>query len=271
MSIIVGKRNFIENFNNMMISDFPQESRLRSKMILTENSSHSRNIDHYHDHKNLVQNFAALQRRFSQTPDQELAAILEDCDNNLEVAIEILTKATQSAQSKQAPPNLKPKPGRVIKSLCPVEKPKQKPSPAQEEEKKADNSIQEEEPNQAMQKQEFQYLAENLVLKLQTMNDRDEIRDLIAQVFYEVKNNAEKKGQEEIKKLEEHKGILIEGFRTQMRKIKVLEETNKDLNTLINNHEQELSKLRHINYMHELRLKKLNAPSNQIANCNIYK
>jgi len=59
---------------------------------------------------------------------------------------------------------------------------------AQEEEKKADNSIQEEEPNQAMQKQEFQYLAENLVLKLQTMNDRDEIRDLIAQVFYEVKS-----------------------------------------------------------------------------------
>jgi len=34
-------------------------------------------------------------------------------------------------------------------------------------------------------------------------------------------DNAEKKGQEEIKKLEEHKGILIEGFRTQMRKIKV--------------------------------------------------
>jgi len=249
--------------------DFPQEGRLRNKMVLTENSYQCRNIDQHHDHKILFQNFAALQRRFSQTPDQELAAILEDCDNNLEVAIEILQRSTQPTQIKQENENLKPIPGRVIKTLVPIEKPKPKPAPI--EEKKIDNSIQEEDPNPALKMQEFQYFAENLILKLQEMNDIDQIRNFLAQVFYEAKNEAEKKGQEEIKKLAEHKGILIKAFNSQMQKLKALEEKNSELGTLINNHEQEISKLKTINYMHELRLKGLNTQSDKIVNYDIYK
>jgi len=36
--------------------------------------------------------------------------------------------------------------------------------------------------------QEFQYFAENLILKLQEMNDIDQIRNFLAQVFYEAKS-----------------------------------------------------------------------------------
>ena len=70
MSIIVGKRNFIENFSNLLTNDFSKDSFYRKKMILHEHSSYARNIHLDIDQNSLHENFKALKHYFPQTEEK---------------------------------------------------------------------------------------------------------------------------------------------------------------------------------------------------------
>lgn len=272
MSIIVGKRNFVENFGNMRINDFPQDSHFLTKMVLTENSTTDRKsyvrLDHSH-------NLSFLQSRFPYILQKEIATVLEDCDNNLEIATEILLKSQNKVNPQ--PLHIKPKPGRVIRTIVPIKESPQSPQmkntmeiTSHKEEKKQqqqDNSIQEEDPTAIMRIQEK---VDGFMTRLGTLNHLDEVKDLLAQILFELKGDVERNNEDQIKKLQEHKRILIQAFNVQMQKVKVLEEKNKDLGILMTTHEQEFAKLKTINYKHELRLKELYSNNDISKNYDVY-
>jgi len=81
MSIIVGKRNFIENFNNPLSTEFSKESFFRKKMVIHEHSS-TRNIHIGLDQGTLHSNFNKLKHYFPQT-DEKVKLFLRNVPSKL--------------------------------------------------------------------------------------------------------------------------------------------------------------------------------------------
>jgi len=268
MSIIVGKRTFDQKFSQMMVSDFPLESLYRSKMVLNENNLLNRNFYNQPTQSSLSENAQILRQHFPRLDDKELFTVLDDCDNNLEIAIEVLQKSTQP----RAPsPQLVPVQGRTIKkiSLKVAQSNENIPLVAKEE-KRSDTSIQEEEPLQPNKAQELNDLAENIISQLHGLNSLDDAKNMMANILFEVKSTSEKKDQEVIRKLQQEKAILMKAFNKQRQKALESEGKNAELNTLVNNHEQENLRLKTLNYTLGLRLRSLDVSQGDNHNFDVY-
>jgi len=269
MSIIVGKRTFDQKFSQMMLSDFPLESLYRTKMVLNEHNALNRNFYVQPSQSALNENAQILRQHFPRLDDKELFTVLDDCDNNLEIAIEVLQKSTQP---RAASPQLVPVQGRAIRKIQSI-----KVTQAQEnipivikEEKRPDTSIQEEEPLQPNKTLEFKELAENIINQLHTMNTLDEAKHMMANILFDVKSTSEKKDQDLIRKLQQEKAILMKAFNKQRQKALESEGKNEELNVMVNNHEQENLRLKTLNYTLGLRLRSLDVSQGDNHNFDVY-
>ena len=70
MSILVGKRNFAENFSDLMISDFSRDNIYRSKMAINENNLLNRGNPMQINQAQLVENAKLLKERFQLVDDK---------------------------------------------------------------------------------------------------------------------------------------------------------------------------------------------------------
>jgi len=269
MSIIVGKRTFNQSFSNLGINDYPMESLYRSKMVLNEQNLANRGNFAQIRTESYIDNIKILKQNFSHVDEKEILTILEDCDNNLEIANEILQK---SQQPKVSSPLLVPVRGRNIRKIQQDKQapPKEQTISYQKEEKKQDTKIQEEDTSMLQKMQEVDNLATNVVTHLQSINSLDEAKNFLANVIYEVRAGVEKSDQAIIKKLQEEKQILVRAFNKQRQKSQASEAKNEELNTLLNSHTQEINKLTTINYTLGLRLKALDSKDGQNFNLDVY-
>lgn len=264
MSLIVGKRNFGVNFNEVMVDDFPRNNLYHNKLYKTSQNSCSRNAVHQITTDATAQNMKILRQYFPKIEEKELYTVLDDCDNNLEIATEILQKSIQTG------PTSKETVDRNIRKLQLSPQVQKKPSKCVYIiENKQPETIQEEEPNLNQKFEEMRNMSSEIIEKLQTLNNMDEARDLLARVLFEIKNETEKKCQVETKKLQEDKAILVKAFAKQRQKAQDLQEKNEELNILLNSHETEIGRLRTKAYDLTLRLKMFDPSQDEPHNYHI--
>lgn len=204
MSIAVGKRNFAENFSQMMISDFPRDNFYRAKIIMNENTIQNRNFS---AQSYLIENAKTLKQHFQHIDDkvkldhhiflltmlQEIMTVLDDCDGNMEIAMEILQR---SAQPK---PNFPMVDGRTVRKINSAQESQKVESnrinierlgliqigPNRIEEKKPEPILEEEVPS-AMKAEEVRDISEHVVNKLQTLGSMDEAKEMMVQILFDV-------------------------------------------------------------------------------------
>ena len=70
MSIIVGKRNFAENFSEMMNSDFSRDTLYRTKMTLNERNILNRGNPNQINQTQLLENAKLLKQQFQGVEDK---------------------------------------------------------------------------------------------------------------------------------------------------------------------------------------------------------
>ena len=70
MSILVGKRNFAENFSDLMISDFSRDNIYRSKMAINENNLLNRGNPLQINQAQLAENAKLLKEKFQLVDDK---------------------------------------------------------------------------------------------------------------------------------------------------------------------------------------------------------
>lgn len=261
MSIAVGKRNFAENFSKMMISDFPRDNFYRAKIIMNESTIQNRNIS---SQSYLLENAKTLKHHFQHIDDKEIMTVLDDCDGNIEIAMEILQR---SAQPKPAFPLVD---GRTVRKINSSQEPQKVENirPNRIEEKKQEPILEEEVPS-AMKADEVRDISEHVVNKLQTLGSMDEAKEMMAQILFDVISETEKRNQGAIKKLQLDKAILVKAFAKQRIKAQASEQKNTDLTTISSAQEQEIIKLRTINYKLGLRLQTLDTNNDEIHNFDV--
>ena len=82
MSIIVGKRNFAENFSELMISDFSRDTLYRTKMTLNEKNVLNRGNPGQINQTLLLENAKILKQQFQGVDDKvklSIEAMLTTC------------------------------------------------------------------------------------------------------------------------------------------------------------------------------------------------
>jgi len=238
-------------------------------MVLNENNALNRNNFGQYRQESFNENIKILKQNFLSIDEKEIHTILEDCDNNLEIASEILQK---SQQPKIMSPLLIPVTGRTIRKLQPEKEapPKETTITYQKEEKKQDTTILEEDNSFNQKMQEVDNIAKDVIGHLQSINSLEDAKNFLASVIYDVRANVEKNDQAIIKKLQEEKQILVKAFNKQRQKSQASEAKNEELNTLLNSHTQEINKLTTINYTLGLRLRALDSKDGQNFNLDVY-
>lgn len=261
MSIIVGKRNFAENFSKMSMNDFSRDHAYRSKLIMNENTLINRHIS---TQSYLLENARTLKQHFQQIDDKEIMTVLDDCDNNIDIAMEILQKSTQP---RPVVPVIQER--NVKKIGVTLREQKIENKRPRVEEKKQETVLEEEIPS-AMKTDEVKAISEHVVQRLQSLSSLDEAKEMMAMMLFDVINETEKRNQGTIKKLNGEKAILIKAFAKQRVKAQTQEEKNTELSIIGNNREQEIARLKTINYKLELRLRALDMSNEENHNYDVY-
>jgi len=284
MSIIIGKRNFTENFTDFGLSDFAfNQLYVTKKSKLADVSSKNEfNILN----KASKQNVELLKGLYPAVNEQEISSILFDCDENVSIAKEILSKQTQSSHQ-----NMETQDSPQIKGLIPDRKiyslkiPKSigpgknfmgntelKNNQGSKQsmitvEAKSDNQIkiQEEEPINLNRNEEIKNLSDFIIGRLFQMNDLEETKSTLQTILKEYQGEVDKKHDVHLRKIMDEKALLVKVFTQQREKVNKLTKQTDNLQNQVENSEQEINKLRLINYKLGLRLKSLDLSEEEKA------
>jgi hypothetical protein len=272
-TLIVGKRNFIQNF-----SDYSLNENMFNQLYVSKKVKHLDNLpknEYNNIPKASKQNVEALKALFPSIKHEEISSVLFDCDENMNIAKEILTKQLQK-EKEQTHMMISPtkiEGNRSIRSLK-VDKtatnltPNQTLNRAPEESKgnmiimeprknELTTKIQEEEIINAPNQEEYQNFASHLINKLFYLNDVAEASTLVQLFLKDFYTEYNKKNETQIRKLLEEKAILVKAFSKQREKTQDLNHKNDDLLNQLDHAGEEINKLRVTNYKLGLRLKSL--------------
>jgi len=279
MSIILGKRNFIQNFTEPGLSDHAFNHLYISKK--SKFSATNPKLEISHLTKTANQNIQMLKDLYPNISEQEITSVLFDCDENVSIAKEILSKQVpkelNSTAMIESPIKTAPQGGdrRFISLKFPKsnlnqinimnkEPHYQKQNMIIIENKKPEVvenqiKIQEEEPihHNNPKNEEIKNLSEFIINKLYNITNLDEAKHSLQQILKEFHGEIDKKNEGLLKKLNEERAILIKAFNKQREKTTDLTEKNNELQNQLDNAEQEINKLKLINYKLGLRLKSL--------------
>jgi hypothetical protein len=70
MSLIVGKRNFGENFNEVLVDDFPRNNLYHNKLCKTSQNPYSRNLMQQINADLVAQNMKLLRQYFPKVEEK---------------------------------------------------------------------------------------------------------------------------------------------------------------------------------------------------------